>query len=132
MSNCDILIRQDYGEVYKYHKDNKNEMTIIGAIKNYSIPYGTLDVSENGLLNTLQEKPNLNFMVNTGMYILEPHLIEEIPENTFFHITDLMESILQRKGRIGVFPVGESSWMDIGNWNEYNETLKKLGESTFL
>lgn len=132
VSNCDILINQDYEEVYQYHKENKNELTIIGALKHYEIPYGTLDVSENGILKDIQEKPEFNFMVNTGMYILEPHLFDEIPSNTFFHITDLMEKIIQRKGRIGVFPVTEASWMDTGNWIEYNQTLKKLGEKPFI
>tara|TARA_R110001632_G_scaffold186410_2_gene306797 strand:- start:1699 stop:2790 length:1092 start_codon:yes stop_codon:yes gene_type:complete len=129
VSNCDILISQDYEAVYDYHIENKNELTLIGALKNYSIPYGTLEVSENGLLSKIEEKPELDFMVNTGMYIVEPHLLDEIPENTFFHITDLMQKIIKRGGRVGVFPIGESSWFDIGNWAEYNETLKKFGET---
>lgn len=131
VSNCDILIDQDYHEVFKYHKENNNELTIIGALKNYEIPYGTLEVSKNGLLNSIKEKPEINFMVNTGMYILEPHLLEDIPDNTFFHITELIEKIIQRNGRVGVFPISEASWMDTGNWAEYNQTLRKLGESPF-
>lgn len=132
ISNCDILIEQDYAEVYNYHRKNKNELTIIGALKNYTIPYGTLETSKDGILEKLQEKPAFNFKVNTGMYILEPYLLDEIPENTFFHITDLIEKIMKRKGKIGVFPVSEGAWLDTGNWAEYNETLKKMGEKPFM
>lgn len=132
ISNCDILIDQDYAEVYDYHKKNNNELTIVGALKNYTIPYGTLDTLENGLLKSINEKPELNFKVNTGMYILEPHLLNEIPENTFFHITHLMENIIKRNGKVGVFPVSEGAWLDVGNWSEYNETLKKMGEKPFV
>jgi len=124
VTNCDILIEQDYEEVYKYHFENNNELTVLAALKNYSIPYGTLEIEENGLLKNLIEKPELTFMVNTGMYILEPHLLDEIPPNQFFHITHLMDQIKARGGKVGVFPVSEKSWMDIGAWKEYRETLK--------
>ena len=132
VSNCDILVNQDYEEVYKYHKENNNELTLIGALKNYPIPYGALKLNKEGFLNEIQEKPEHNILVNSGFYIIEPHLLNEIPENSFFHITQLMEKILERKGRIGVFPVSEASWMDVGNWVEYNDTLKKFGEKIYL
>ena len=119
VSNCDIIIDQNYCDVYDYHRNNKNEITIIAALKHYHIPYGVLDVRDEGVMVALNEKPELTFMVNTGVYILEPHLIEEIPVNTFYHITHLIEKVKDRKGKIGVFPVSEGSWHDIGNWKEY-------------
>ncbi len=124
VSNCDILIEDDYQEIYNYHKVNKNELTIVSAIKHYPIPYGTLETGENGILKSIKEKPEFTFQINTGFYILEPHLLKEIPKNSFFHITNLMEKILQRKGKIGVFPVSEGSWKDIGIWQEYLKNNK--------
>ena len=59
------------------------------------------------------------------MYILEPHLISEIPTNEFFHITDLISKIKARGGRVGVFPVSEKSWIDIGEWDKYLDTIRK-------
>lgn len=126
VSNCDIMIEQDYSEVYKFHKENKNELTIIGALKHYSIPYGTLEVENGGLLIELKEKPDMTYMINCGMYILEPHLINEIPEKKHFHITDLIQSIKNRDGRVGVFPVSEMSWIDIGDWKEFNRAQEIL------
>ena len=61
----------------------------------------------------------LNFLINSGLYILEPHLLDEIPENEFFHITHLIEKVKERNGKVGVFPVSEKSWKDIGDWDEY-------------
>lgn len=125
VSNCDILLDQDYSEILKYHKENKNEITLVAALKHYSIPYGTVETSENGLLIELTEKPEITFKINSGMYILEPHLLKEIPENVFFHITNLIESISERKGKVGVFPVSEGSWKDIGEWDEYLRIMKR-------
>lgn len=114
VSNCDIIIEQDYSEILNYHREQENEITLVAALKHFPIAYGTLQTAENGRLVGLDEKPELTFKINSGMYILEPHLLEEIPENTFFHITHLIHKIMERGGKVGVFPVSEKSWKDIG------------------
>ena len=124
ISNCDILIEQDYSEILEYHRENKNEITIIAALKHFPIAYGIVETGDNGSLKGLVEKPELTFKINSGMYILEPSLIDEIPEDEFYHITHLIEKVRLRGGNIGVFPVSEKSWKDIGNWEEYNKKIK--------
>jgi dTDP-glucose pyrophosphorylase len=126
VSNCDILIEQDFREVYQYHKENRNELTVISALKHYPIAYGTLETGPNGILTKMKEKPELTFQVNTGMYILEPHLLKEIPEDTFFQITTLIDKVFKRGGKIGVFPVSEHSWIDIGIWKKYEESINEF------
>ncbi len=119
VSNCDILIEQDYSEILDYHRVNKNEITVVAALQTIPIAYGTIETGDNGQLLRLVEKPELTFKINSGMYILEPELLNEIPENEFYHITHLIDHVINRKGRVGVFPVSEKSWKDIGDWNEY-------------
>ncbi len=119
VSNCDIIIDDDYSEILKYHRDNRNEITVVAAIKNMSIPYGTLETKEEGLLADIKEKPNFTFKINTGMYVLEPHLIDEIPADKFYHITFLIEKLMKEGRRVGVYPINEGSWIDVGNWDEY-------------
>lgn len=132
VSNCDIIIKEDYSEIYKYHKDNGNEMTAVAFVKEMTIPYGTFEMGSNGLLESLIEKPQFTFLVNAGLYILEPHLLKEIPKDEFFHITHLMEKIIKREGKVGVFPITEGSWLDIGQWQEYQKTLKAYGAEILL
>jgi dTDP-glucose pyrophosphorylase len=119
VSNCDIIIDEDYSEILKYHQKNKNELTIVAALKHYPIPYGTIKTKSGGILDKLTEKPEITFQINSGMYILEPHLLKEIPENGFLHITHLIENILIRGGKVGVFPVSEGSWKDLGTLSNY-------------
>jgi len=126
VSNCDILIDQDYSEILKYHKENGNDLTAVAAVKTYSIPYGTMEVEKDGLLKELKEKPTTTYYVNAGLYILEPHLLDEIPTDEFYHITHLMEKIKKRNGKVGVFPVSEGSWMDIGELNQYESTKERF------
>lgn len=127
VSNCDIIVKQDYREVYQYHKTHKNDLTIVAALRHWRIPYGTIESGVDGKLLGIKEKPELTYMINTGMYVLEPHLLDEIPEDTFFHITDLIGKAREKGYTIGVFPVSEGAWLDIGEWKEYNSTIKKLG-----
>lgn len=125
VSNCDNLIDQDFRDVYEYHQNNQNDITIITSVKSYQIPYGVIETGPNGLLTNLTEKPEMTYMINTGVYILQPELINEIPSNHFFHITDLIIRLREKNGKIGCFPVSEKSWTDIGDWTEYNKILCK-------
>lgn len=125
VSNCDILIEQDYSEILEYHRLNKNEITIVAALKHYPLAYGSIETGENGRLLKLVEKPELTFKINSGMYVLEPHLLDEIPLNKVYHITTLIEKVLGRKGNVGVFPVSEGSWIDIGDKNFFIKYLNQ-------
>lgn len=130
VTNCDILIEQDLTELYDYHVQNQNEITMVAALKHIPISYGTLITKQDGLLDSMQEKPELTFKINAGVYILEPHLLDKIPDNTFFHITELIENVRVDGGRIGVFPISEKSWMDIGEWPEYIKTVRTLSPTS--
>ena len=126
VSNCDSINEQDYRDVYDYHVENHNDLTIVTMVKTFKIPYGVIETGEDGLMTALSEKPELTYQVNTGVYILNPECIDEIPEGEFFHITHLMEKIKARGGRVGCFPVSEHSWKDMGEWSEYLKMINVL------
>jgi dTDP-glucose pyrophosphorylase len=123
VTNCDIIIDQEIEEVLKYHRENRNELTIVAALKHIKLAYGALVTGSDGLLESLEEKPEWVFKVNSGVYVLEPHLLDEIPVQTFFNMTQLIDGILLRHGRVGVFPISEGSWTDIGNWDDYQRCI---------
>lgn len=126
VSNCDSINEQDYRDVYDYHISNHNDLTIVTMVKSFKIPYGVIETGEDGLMVSLSEKPELTCQVNTGVYILNPSCIEEIPVGEFFHITHLMEKVKVRGGRVGCFPVSEHSWRDMGEWPEYLKMIDVL------
>ncbi len=125
VSNCDILIEEDYSEILNYHRSNNNELTVVAAVKTLSIPYGTIITGENGILESIEEKPTLSFKINTGLYILEPSLLNDIPDE-FYHITHLMEKLKSEGRRVGVYPISQNDWKDMGEWNEYLKMIKVL------
>lgn len=126
VTNSDIIIEGDYEKILKFHKDNKNEITIVASVKNYNIPYGVCEIENGGILQKIKEKPNLSFLVNTGMYVLNSSVLSMIPEGEFYHITQLIDDLKCDGRRIGVYPISENAWMDVGEWSKYKETLGKF------
>jgi len=105
VSNCDILVDQDLSDILNFHKSNENDITVVSAMMNIKIPYGVLETNNNGLLVNIVEKPDLFFKINTGLYLLEPKVLEDIPNNEPFDITDLAQKLLNEKRKVGIFPV---------------------------
>ena len=126
VSNCDILVEADYSEILKYHKENGYKITMVTSLKNYVIPYGVVEIEEGGSIKQMLEKPEFNFNVNTGLYILEAEILKDIPENEFFHITDLINMYIKKGEKVGIYPVTENSWMDMGEIKEMENMSKKF------
>jgi dTDP-glucose pyrophosphorylase/predicted transcriptional regulator len=121
VTNCDIIIDADYADILRHHIEQTNDITMVASLKHYNIPYGICEIENGGVLKEIKEKPEYSFLVNTGMYILEPSVLPQIPFEELFHITHLMEKIRSNGGKVGVYPVSEKSWIDIGQWREFNE-----------
>lgn len=126
VTNCDILIHADYTDIYRYHLESGNELTIVTALKNIVVPYGVVHSSENGRILSMEEKPKLSYFVNTGMYILNPTLVNEIPEDAFFHMTDLADKLMKDGRKVGMYPISEDSFLDMGEFEEMRRMEEKL------
>lgn len=122
ITNCDTLVEADYEEIVKTHKREGNDLTIVSSIKKMVIPYGVLDTGVNGKVNSMEEKPHLSFMVNTGMYMMNPEIIKWIPKGREYGMNELTQSLVNEKKSVGIFPISERSFMDMGELEE----MKKM------
>jgi dTDP-glucose pyrophosphorylase len=126
VTNCDILVEANYCDIYDFHNTNKYDITVVAAINNYTVPYGVVELNESQNLSVINEKPHFTKLVNTGMYVVSPSVLKLIPPDTFFHITELIETCIASGGVVGVYPVPENSWMDMGQIDEMSEMEKRL------
>ena len=126
LSNCDILIEEDYEKIYNYHKKEKNLITMVCSLKSIRIPYGVIEISETGEIESMKEKPELSFFTNTGMYIVEPKIIEELEEDKPIGFPDIIEQYKAKGEKIGIYPISENSWMDMGQIDEMEEMRRRL------
>ena len=97
-------------------------------MQHHTIPYGVCKFENGGLLRSIDEKPEYDFLVNTGMYLLNPHILGHIPEDKYFDMTDLIACVQESGYKVGVYPVSEKSWIDIGQLAEYKTMIKELAE----
>lgn len=126
VANCDALILADYADIYDYHVDSGNMITVVSALKNITIPYGVIHSTQNGELVDIEEKPKLSYCINTGMYIINPDVIEMIPDDEVFHMTDLVKKVMNQGGKVGTYPVSEDSFLDMGELSEMKRMEQKL------
>mgnify|MGYP001293913689 CR=1 FL=1 len=126
VTNCDIIIKTDYDTLYDFHKEGGYDITLVASMKEYVIPYGTCELNGQGNLSRISEKPHYNLLINTGLYILNPNVLTFIPEDKCYHITQLIDDVNMQGGRVGVFPVDDDVWIDVGQWTEYQHTMDLL------
>ena len=126
VTNCDIMIKTDYTSLYKFHEEGGYNITLVASAKDYVIPYGTCTLNDDGHLSHINEKPKYDFLINTGLYVLNPDILNIIPKDKFYHITHLIEDAKNQGKKVGVFPIDDDAWIDIGQWAEYKKTLNAI------
>ena len=127
LSNCDILVNADLECIYKTHKAKGNKITFVCSMKDVVIPYGVVETDEDGMIRSMKEKPGFSFLVNTGLYMIEPEVLDDIKEEEFIHLPDLAQRYLERGEKVGVFPISEKAWLDMGQFSEMENMMKSLG-----
>lgn len=126
VANCDALINADYKDLYDFHNKSGNEITVVSSLKNITVPYGVLKTKENGELIDMEEKPKLSYFINTGMYVINPNTISLIPKDEVYHMTNLVEDVKKRGGKVGMYPISEDSFLDMGEFDEMRRMEEKL------
>ncbi len=126
VSNCDVLVKANFEEAVNSHKAQGSMLTILSSIQHHKIPYGVVKSKEKGRVVSITEKPEYTLTINTGVYILSRECLEFIPKNTAFDMTDLIETLIKNKKVVITYPVNESDYIDIGQWDEYKNAIEKI------
>ena len=131
LTNCDIMVFEDYDKILDYHYESQFLLTMVCASKQISIPYGTVAINKKGMITSISEKPKYSFLTNTGFYIINPLFINRIQKNTPIHITQIITKCIDDGESIGIYPISEDKWADMGQIDEMdrmNEMLKTMDE----
>lgn len=127
LTNCDILIDDDLTKIYRQHMESGNVVTMVCSLKNFTVPYGVVNVGENGKIESMQEKPNMSFFTNTGCYFVEPEVIEGLEYNVPVDFPAVIEKYISAGKKVGIYPIGEEAWLDMGQPEEMEKMKMKLG-----
>lgn len=126
ITNCDILINADYDNIYEHHINMKNDITIVSSLKNTLIPYGVLNIEKDGIIKSMSEKPTISHFINTGMYVVNPELLKKIPKGIVYNMPDLAEQVMKEGGKVGIYPISEDSFLDMGEFSEMKRMEERL------
>lgn len=125
--NSDLFTNINYEDFYLHFIEHNAEMSVAAVPYTVSVPYGIFDL-EGRDIQGLIEKPTYNYYANAGIYLVKRRALDEIPDDTFFNATDLIEKLIAEDKNVIRFPLN-GTWIDIGNPQEYqkaNELVKHL------
>lgn len=122
--NGDVLTQIDFRAMYAFHQDHEADLTLAVRQYDFEVPYGV--VESNGVfVRKIQEKPQFNFFVNAGIYLLQPDVYDYIPSGKKFNMTDLIQWLLDAGRKVVNFPIREY-WLDIGQHADYVKAQKDI------
>ena len=113
ISNCDVIFDIDYNYLINFHEKKNFDITLVGALQKNKIPYGVCKV-QNNKLQKIIEKPEKNYMANTGLYVVNSKVFKLINKNENLSFVDLITRAVSKKMNIGVFPIPSNAWIDLG------------------
>lgn len=100
---------------------------MICSLKNYILPYGIVNIGKNGNIDSIQEKPEMTFYTNTGCYFVESEVVERLAYNEFIDFPDIISKYMDEGRRVGVYPISEHAWLDMGQIDEMEKMKERLG-----
>lgn len=117
--NSDLFTNIDYEDFFLHFQQNDAEMSVAAVPYNISIELGILDLDGRNIKGLI-EKPKYNYYANAGIYLIKKRALAEIPENTFFHATHLVEKLISQGKKVIRYPLN-GTWIDIGTPQEYQK-----------
>lgn len=115
--NGDLLTKVNFKHLLNFHHEQNSTATMCVKEYDFQVPYGVITVDKQQMVD-IDEKPVHKFFVNAGIYLLNPEIIDYIPDNTFIDMTSVFEKLLEDNRTTAVFPIREY-WIDVGHLDDF-------------
>ena len=115
--NSDLFTKVNFQQLLHYHQVEKGIATVCARGYDFQVPYGVIETIDHGL-SGIVEKPEHKFLVNAGIYVLDPKIVTSISKDSYLDMPELLLRQLENSEEINIFPVHEY-WLDIGQMEEY-------------
>lgn len=124
--NGDILTKLSFEQLVGFHLEHQAKATIAVATYDYQVPYGVVKANRDRLVG-FEEKPVYASFISGGIYVLNPEVLNLIPQNSYFDMNSLFEAMLQNNEPVCIFPIREY-WIDIGGIKDFHQASKDFHE----
>lgn len=126
VSNCDVIFDMNYEKLIKFHIRSKNDLTIVVSKQKTKIPYGVCKIDNNNELINIEEKPQFNYLITTGLYVFNSKILKLIPKDKYLDMNKFIEKMKKANFKVRTFKIGQKNWYDIGQLQEYKKKLELL------
>ena len=120
--NGDILTKLSFTQLIDFHREHQAKATIAVAMYDFQMPYGLIRANHDHLVG-FEEKPVFSSFINAGIYVLNPEVLNYVPEDSYFDINDLFKILIENKEPVCIFPIREY-WADIGVMKNYYDACR--------
>ena len=117
--NADLLTKVDYVRLLDFHQNQGHIASMCVREYRHQIPYGVVKLDKHRIVNVI-EKPNYYYYVNAGIYCLSPEVLQYIPKDDYFDMTELFAKLIKLSKCVGSFPLREY-WMDVGRMDDFRQ-----------
>lgn len=128
--NSDLLTNIDFADFYKTFKESGADMAVAATTYHVEVPYAVLETDEAQQVKSLKEKPRYTYFSNAGIYLLKKKLLEMIPNDKFYDITDLMDKVLEMDYKLITYPIN-GYWLDIGKHEDFKKAQEDIKHIKF-
>ena len=122
--NSDLLTRVDFNQLLSFHNEQTAKATMCVRDYTYTLPYGNCKLKDNFIVS-IEEKPSFNFFINAGIYVLDPMLLQIIPQNSYLDMPSLFSLLIKLKYKAAAFPIREY-WLDIGQFSDFERAHREF------
>lgn len=120
--NGDIITELNFQNLYSFHSEHRGALTVCTTEYHIQVPFGVLEVS-GAFLNSISEKPSQRFLCSAGIYVLDPEVLDQIPDQGPFDMPVLIEKTMGRGLPVTVFPIREH-WIDVGQHADLDQARR--------
>jgi len=124
--NGDLLTNVNFRQLLDFHITSNCLATM--SVKHYPVelPYGVIKVENHNVIG-LEEKPLYNFLINAGIYVLNPEFLEFVPKGIYSNMTTIISDSIAQGQKISCFPIWEH-WFDIGRHEDFIKASGQFGQ----
>jgi NDP-mannose synthase len=129
--NGDVLTDLDFSRFYEHHTQSRNKFTISAHRRRNKIDYGVLTKNDNNQLVNFEEKPETDYLVSMGIYMVSKSVLDYIPPNTFFGFDHLMKSMIEQSSYPTILE-HKGYWLDIGRPDDFEQAISDNEKHPFV
>jgi len=127
--NSDLLTNINFEDFYKMFKESGADMAIATTSYSITVPYAVLE-TDNGIVQSLKEKPTYNYFSNAGIYLIKRKYIEMIPDGSFYNATDMISDLIKDGKKVISYPI-LGYWLDIGRHEDFAKAQEDIKHINF-